>query len=204
MTVKKVLITGGNGNLGRLLATDFEARDISVVAFDLPNEETRSDNFAGKRTFIEGDIRDTDRLAEILNDHQPDAIIHLASLLSGSSEANPQLAWEVNATASIDLMHLAKQRCAGPFVFASTMATYAPDHQKVLPEDAAQWPDNVYGATKVAVERMGVWLKKSANFDFRCLRFPMVLSPFSPPGALTAYPGHACNAAVKGDAFTIQ
>ena len=66
MTVKKVLITGGNGNLGRLLAMDFEARDISVVAFDLPNEETRSDNFAGKRTFIEGDIRDTDRLAEIL------------------------------------------------------------------------------------------------------------------------------------------
>ena len=30
----------------------------------------------------------------------------------------------------------------------------------------------------------------------------MVLSPFAPPGAVTAYPGHAINAAAKGESFT--
>ena len=202
MTIKNVLITGGNGNLGRLLASDFEARGVTVVAFDLPSDNPLPDDPAKSRTFIAGDIRDTGQLESILDEHRPDAIVHLASLLSGSSEANPELAWEVNATSSIRLMKMAQNRDIGPFVFASTIASYAPDHRDTLSEDAPQWPDNVYGATKIAVERMGVWLKKSSEFDFRCLRFPMVLSPFSPPGALTAYPGHACNAAVAGKPFT--
>ncbi|MEM7290091.1 MAG: NAD-dependent epimerase/dehydratase family protein [Pseudomonadota bacterium] len=202
MTISKVLITGGNGNLGRLVASDFEAHGVEVVAFDLPASVAVENAPAKDRLLVTGDIRDTDLLKEILKVQKPDAILHLASLLSGSSEADPALAWAVNATASINLMHLAKEHTAGPFVFASTIATYAPDNLELLPEDAPQWPENVYGATKVAVERMGVWMKKRDDFDFRCLRFPMVLSPFSPPGAVTAYPGHACNAAVNGEPFT--
>ncbi len=172
------------------------SRGITVIAFDLPGGEAPDTDY-----YYEGDIRDSDQLAKLLADHRPGAVVHLASLLSGSSEADPQAAWEINATASVNLMHLAKEKVDGPFVFASTVATYGTDQPRILPEDAPQWPDNVYGATKVAVERMGVWLKQSAGFDFRCLRFPMVLSPFAPPGALTAYPSHACNAAARGEAF---
>jgi threonine 3-dehydrogenase len=67
--------------------------------------------------------------------------------------------------------------------------------------DTPQWPENIYGATKIAVERMGVYLKLKQSFDFRCLRFPMVLSPFAPAGAMTAYPSHAIAAAAKGESF---
>ena len=48
---------------------------------------------------------------------------------------------------------------------------------------------------------MGVYLKLKQGFDFRCLRFPMVLSPFAPAGAMTAYPSHAIAAAAKGESF---
>ena len=116
-------------------------------------------------------------------------------------EADPLRAWEVNATASVALMHLACDRVPGPFVFASTFATYGPGLPDPLPLDAPQWPQNVYGATKVAVERMGVYFAQKRGLDFRCLRFPQVLSPFAPPGAVTAYPGHAFRAAVEGHAF---
>lgn len=193
----KVLITGGHGNLGRLVAAQFIDAQHDVVTFDLPGT-TPPDGVADA---VVGDMQDTDLLARTLDRHQPDAVVHLASLLSGSSEANPELAWAVNATASITLMRMAKERGNGPFVFASTLATYGACGP-VLKDDAPQWPDNVYGATKVAVERMGVWMKQSAGFDFRCLRFPMVLSPFAPPGALTAYPSHAFKAAATGHPFT--
>ena len=198
MALDSVLITGGNGNLGRLVAQQFVAAGTRVVTFDLPATTPPQ----GVRASVTGDIRDVDVLADLLDTHKPQAIIHLASRLSGSSEADPTAAWAINATASVDLMQMAAARGIGPFVFASTIATYANTFPRHLPDTAPQWPDNVYGATKVAVERMGIWLKKSAGFDFRCLRFPMVLSPFAPPGALTAYPGHALNAAAKGEAFT--
>ena len=48
---------------------------------------------------------------------------------------------------------------------------------------------------------MGVYLKLKQGFDFRCLRFPMVLSPFAPAGAMTAYPSHAIAAAANGESF---
>jgi len=198
MHLESVLITGGNGNLGRLLSEQFIAAGTKVISFDLPGSQSA----AGVAANIAGDIRDATLLEETLDTHKPQAIIHLASRLSGSSEADPQAAWEVNASASVALMHMAVARGIGPVVFASTIASYAPEFPKALPEDAPQWPGNVYGATKVAVERMGVWLKQSAGFDFRCLRFPMVLSPFAPPGAVTAYPGHAINAAAQGAPFT--
>lgn len=198
MVPSKILITGGNGNIGRLVAAKFIAQGVQIVSFDRKGTQSPQ----GITANITGDIRDTDLLAQTLDTHKPDAIIHLASLLSGSSEADPQAAWEINASASIALMQLAQKRGIGPFVFASTIATYATDFPDTLPEDAPQWPGNVYGATKVAVERMGVWLKQTTGFDFRCVRFPMVLSPFAPAGALTAYPSHAVKAAALGEAFT--
>ena len=122
-------------------------------------------------------------------------------MLSGSSEANPGLAWEVNASSSIRFMRMCLEHQTGPFFFASTAATYGPDLSSPVGLDTPQWPENIYGATKVAVERMGVYLKLKQGFDFRCLRFPMVLSPFAPAGAMTAYPSHAIAAAAKGESF---
>ncbi len=197
--LEKVLITGGNGNLGRLVATLLESRGSAVVSFDLPG--TEGPHSAVRHAEVLGDIRDTDVISDVLEAHRPDAVIHLASLLSGSSEADPLLAWEVNATASVGLMRAAHERGVGPFVFASSIATYGPDLPNPLPLDAPQWPENIYGATKVAVERMGVYMARRHGLDFRCLRFPMVLSPFAPPAALTAYPSHAFRAALTGQGF---
>ncbi|MEM7438955.1 MAG: NAD-dependent epimerase/dehydratase family protein [Pseudomonadota bacterium] len=194
-----ILITGGNGNLGRLVAAEFEALGAQVIAYDLPG--TEGPHSDPRHAVVLGDIRDTDLLEDTIKTNKPKAVVHLASLLSGSSEANPDLAWEVNATASFRLMQLARAHGTGPFVFASTVVSYGPGVPSHLPEDAPQWPQTIYGATKVAVERAGGW-QRARGLDFRCIRFPMVLSPFAPPGAVTAYPSLAFWAAAKGEAFT--
>ena len=196
---KTAFVTGGNGNLGRLVALHLEGAGTKVVSFDLPGSEgAHSDP---RHEVVLGDMRNHELLEQSIKTHKPDVVIHLASMLSGSSEANPGLAWEVNASSSIRFMRMCLEHQAGPFFFASTAATYGPDLSSPVGLDTPQWPENIYGATKVAVERMGVYLKLKQGFDFRCLRFPMVLSPFAPAGAMTAYPSHAIAAAANGESF---
>jgi threonine 3-dehydrogenase len=184
-----------------LVAQNLEAMGTRVVSFDLPGSE--GPHCDPRHAVALGDMRDQSLLEDTLATHKPDVVIHLASMLSGSSEANPELAWDVNASSSIRLMRHCLDRNIGPFFFASTAATYGPDLASPVALDTPQWPENIYGATKVAVERMGVYLKLKQGFDFRCLRFPMVLSPSAPAGAMTAYPSHAIAAAARGDTFVM-
>ncbi len=98
-------------------------------------------------------------------------------------------------------MRLAVRHRIGTLFFASTGASYGGSLPDPMPEETEQWPENLYGATKVAVERMGVYFKSRHNLDFRCLRLPLVLSPFAPKTAVTAYPSHAFSAALRGESF---
>ncbi len=197
--MEKALLTGGNGNLGRHVADRLLDAGIEVVKFDLPGTEPETTRPG--ETIITGDIRDSGLVADILRQHKPDAVYHLASLLSGSSEDDLAAAWKINATASFDLLRLAVEHEIKALFFASTGASYGPDMGDPLPEDAEQWPENLYGATKVTVERLGVYFKAKHGLDFRCLRFPLVVSPFAPRTAVTAYPSHAFKAALAGEPF---
>jgi len=200
-TIRTALITGGNGNLGRLVAARLLERGTRVIKFDIPG--TEPDSTDANETVIAGDMRDSDQLEKVLMEHKPDAIYHLASLLSGSSEADHIAAWEINATGSFHLLRLSVKHNVQRFFFAGTNASYGGKVDDPLPEDYEQWPENIYGATKVAVERLGVFYKFKNSLDFRILRFPLVisLSPFAPPTAVTAYPSHAFRAAMNGEAF---
>ena len=196
--MKTALLTGGNGNLGRLVADRLRARGVAVIKFDLPGTEKTEE----QDQVILGDIRDAGAVDKIIADHKPDTIFHLASLLSGSSEVDLAASWAINATASFNLLQSAMRHGVDQFFFASTVATYGADMGDPLPLNAQQWPENFYGATKVAVERLGVYFKQKHGLDFRCLRFPLVISPFAPPSAVTAYPSHALRAAHEGRSFT--
>ncbi len=195
----KVLITGGNGNLGRLVAEQLLNRGQSVVKFDIPG--TEPDQLRHNEVVITGDIRDTDTVEKIISAHRPDTIYHLASLLSGSSELDLSEAWGINATSSFELMKLALRHGVNKFFFASTIATYGEVDNDPMPEDYQQWPENMYGVTKVAVERLGVYFKVKHGLDFRCLRFPLVVSPYAPKSAVTAFPSQALRAAYEGNSF---
>ena len=191
----RYLVTGAAGNLARLLVERLQASGKQVAQLDRePPVVTGGD-------FVQADITDTARLAQLIDQVRPECILHMASLLTLSSEADPATAWRVNATASIELLRIAAERGVERFFFPSTLATYAGALPDPLPEDHPQWPRTIYGVTKVAVERMGVYLWQTAGLDFRAVRLPVVVSPFAPPGAVSAYPSHAFIAARRGEPF---
>ena len=59
--------------------------------------------------------------------------------------------------------------------------------------------DNIYG---VAVERVGTCFALSRGPDFRSMCLPIVVSPFAPPAAVSAYASHIFAAAARGESFT--
>lgn len=191
----RYLVTGAAGNLARLLVERLLAAGKEVTALD---REPAA--IAGGR-FERADVTDGARLTALVGEVRPDCILHMASLLTLSSEADPAAAWRVNATASFELLRAAADHGVSRFFFPSTIATYAGSLPDPLPEDFPQWPVTIYGVTKVAVERMGAYLWRTAGLDFRAVRLPVVVSPFAPPGAVSAYPSHGFTAAQRGEPF---
>lgn len=191
----RYLVTGAAGNLARLLTERLQAAGKEVTGLD------REPAAAAGVRFEQADVTDGARLASLVAEVRPDCILHMASLLTLSSEADPAAAWRVNATASFELLRAAADHGVSRFFFPSTIATYAGNLPDPLPEDFPQWPVTIYGVTKVAVERMGAYLWRTAGLDFRAVRLPVVVSPYAPPGAVSAYPSHAFTAARRGEPF---
>ena len=134
MTLKSALITGGNGNFGHLLADHFENIAIHVISYDISVPERT----VASRNTIVGDIRGSEKLRSLSEKERPDAVVHLAGLLSGSSELELIAFWEVNATASVNLIQIGEQYDVGPLVFSSTLASYGPDVPTELPAETTQ------------------------------------------------------------------
>src|SRR5579884_2459927 len=75
--MKKALVTGGNGFVGKHLVSLLEARG-SVVAVLSQNQR----GHVGGTKFYEADIRDREEVCSALRDFGPDHIYHLAAVSS--------------------------------------------------------------------------------------------------------------------------
>ena len=195
--MRRYLVTGAAGNLARQLMDELGKRGKETFGIDLASAPGGQEG-----NWRQVDTTDRASLARLLAEFQPECILHMASLLSMSSAAHPPRAWEVNASAAVALMELAVEHRVQRFFFPSTSATYGGTLPDPLPEDHPQWPDNIYGATKVAVERVGTYFALSRGLDFRSVRLPIVASPFAPPAAVSAYASHVFGAAARGEPFT--
>ena len=192
--MQRYLVTGAGGNLARQLLDELRSRGKETLGIDLAPPAAAG----AEAPWQQVDITDRGRVAGLLAEFQPQCILHMASLLSMSSAADPPRAWRVNATAAVELLELAAEHRVQRVFFPSTSATYGGRLPDPLPEDHPQWPDNIYGATKVAVERVGTYFALSRGLDFRAVRLPIVVSPFAPPAAVSAYASHVFAAAARG------
>jgi nucleoside-diphosphate-sugar epimerase len=116
---------------------------------------------------------------------------HLAALLSGRCERDRHLGWKVNMTGTFSLMETVIRHRNPMVIFPSSVAAFGVELPSVLEDDTPQWPDGLYGVTKMAGERLGVYYHRQHGTDFRCLRMPITISRFAPPGAVSALASHA-------------
>lgn len=178
-------ISGGAGNLACQLTCELSGAGNRIVLFDVADGPVGA--VAAGCRYLRGDLTDPDQLRRALRDVRPDAILHLASLLSGRCEQDRALAWRVNADGAFALFEAALELGIPRFFFPSSLASFGGDLPDPLPEDHPQWPVGFYGVTKVACERLGVYYHARHGLDFRCLRLPIVVSKYSHTQAASAY-----------------
>ena len=119
----KILVTGGAGYIGTDACKELAATGFEPVTYD---NLSRGNRWAVKWGPLEvGDIADEQRLRQVLDRHQPVAVIHFAAFAYvGESVEDPKLYYQNNVCGSAALLRTITQSKSIPLVFSSTCATY--------------------------------------------------------------------------------
>lgn len=164
-----VLVTGGTGSFGRkfieiLLREKNPAKAIIFSRDELKQHEMRVSGFdqPNLRYFI-GDVRDLDRLRRAM--HGVDIVVHAAALKQvPACEYNPMEAIKTNIIGSSNVIEAALDTGVKKVLALST--------------DKAVSPVNLYGATKLAAEKLFVQSNAYAGGSltrFSCVRYGNVV-----------------------------
>lgn len=220
MRRKVTLITGAVGEVGQALVAALarQGKD-NLITIDLKALPQELQSFT---THIQGSILDESLLSRLVSEYEIEAIYHLAALLSTRCEYSPAAAHKVNVEGTLMLLQLAAEQSEWRgrpvlFMFPSSIATYGmPDLKtKALNPCVKEWewnyPITMYGCNKLYCELLGTYYSRHyrqlasdrpATLDFRCVRFPGLISAFTvPSGGTSDYGPEMLHAAAQGQPY---
>ncbi|MES1151568.1 MAG: SDR family NAD(P)-dependent oxidoreductase [Dongia sp.] len=181
---KRVLVTGGAGFIGNEVVRQLVAGGARVTALDnLVNgkRENLADVSTAQHRLIVGDLRDLDTVTKCVDGQ--DAVIHMACLGVRHSIHAPLENHEVNATATLRLLEVAKLKAVARFTYVSSSEVYGTAQTAPMTEQHPCWPMTVYGAAKLAGERY-------TDAFWRTYRYPTtVVRPFNAFGPRSHHEG---------------
>jgi UDP-glucose 4-epimerase len=174
----RVLVTGGLGYLGRAVAAELAHAGHSV---DVLTRDASGATPPDQVRVVEADIRDRQRIAQVLSEGGYDGVCHLAALTRARDSINdPVSYYDVNVGGTVNL--LAALPGGTRFVLASTSLVYGSQRTGVLGEDLPTRPENPYGGSKVAAEQLVIACTASGAVSGTILRC------FNVAGAVDGYP----------------
>lgn len=217
-----VLITGAGGEIGHGLIERLTAGgERAVITLDVNPLEPALGALV-QREFT-GSILDESLLERIMSEFEIDAVFHLAALLSTRSEFTPVTAHQVNVEGTLKLLEFSQREAeshgrAVVFLYPSSIAAYglpSLDEKRRagrIAEDAYNTPSTMYGCNKLYCEQLGRYYARfykqlsatsqAGRVDFRCVRFPGLISAVTvPSGGTSDYAPEMIHAAAKGEPY---
>lgn len=185
MTYGRILVTGGAGFIGSHLVDALLASGREVIAYDDLSMGRRS-NVSEDATFIEGDVRDTERLHSILQ--SVDAVCHLAARVSIRSSVDYFVEdADINVLGTLSVLHACAGTSVKKLILASSMGVYTDSPEpKPVPETYTTEPLSPYGIGKLAAEKYCLQIAPTLGVRPVALRF---FNTFGTRQTLTPYVG---------------
>jgi len=168
----KILLTGRTGFIGSHLYPKLidEGHEVWNLTRHVAGryEYLKSE----KERFVFADLTDFSRVREIVQQVQPEVVIHLAAKTPVSLSFNePMDFWEVTATGTVNLAEACKElENLQKFIHASTSEVYGIQDEFPIKETAPYNPESPYAVGKVAAEEYLKMLRKVYNFPFIIIR----------------------------------
>jgi len=207
----RIFLTGVAGFVGSRLAKELLARGDEVVGLDNLNDyydvalkKLHLADIEGHSsfTFIKGDLRDSSLLRQLMEQHKPDAIAHLAAMAAVRySIKHPLIYGEVNVQGTLNLLDAARLAGKPRCILASTGSVYGSITPVPFKEDApADRPLAPYPASKRAMELMAHSHHHLFGLPTTIVRFFNVYGPHGRPDMM---PWQWSVAIQKGEPITL-
>jgi UDP-glucose 4-epimerase len=156
-----ILVTGGAGYIGSHTCIELLQADFNVVVVDNlinSSEESlkRVEEITGKAfIFIKGDVRDTQLINTLFQQHSIDAVIHFAGLKAvGESCTMPLEYYDNNINSTLVLCQAMQKANSKNLVFSSSATVYGDPERLPLTENMPLSATNPYGRSKLIIEDM--------------------------------------------------
>jgi threonine 3-dehydrogenase len=214
------LITGAGGEIGHGLVTRLGSSATPMITLDVtPLDPALAPSVT--RVFT-GSITDTSVLERILAEFEVEFVFHLAALLSTRAEFTPVTAHHVNVEGTLNLLEFSQRQGESHgrsvvFVYPSSIAAYgirnleAKTRAGRVREDDFAYPTTMYGCNKLYCEQLGRYYashykqlsaQATPHVDFRCVRFPGLVSGSTlPSGGTSDYASEMIDAAARGEPY---
>jgi nucleoside-diphosphate-sugar epimerase len=213
----RVVITGGTGFLGLLLAQRLIARGTltgasgraepveEIILFDVARPPVLPGGFDGRVEIVLGDIADPARLRALIAGDSV-SVFHLASVVSAGAEQDFDLALKVNLQGGLALFEACRALPRpARLVFTSSIAVFGGDRlPQMVTDDTKITPRTTYGMTKAALELLVNDYTRKGFLDGRGARLPTVIvRPGKPNRAASGFASGVFREPLGGVAYAL-
>lgn len=166
-----ICVIGGAGYIGSVVVECLQKAGRRVIVYDNLSRGHRKAVFHDT-PFVEGDHGDAAKLKAALEKYECDVVMHFSALsLVGESVKNPLLYYDNNVSKGVALLEASVAAGVKYFIFSSTAAVYGEPVSIPIRESDPTVPNNPYGNTKLAFERLLHDVTSVARMSFVALRY---------------------------------
>lgn len=165
-SLSSILITGGLGNLGLWVTEHFLNTDLQVSVLACKSKQLAIEK---RVNLLEADISNLESCRQALQGQSFDYVIHLASVNETFLENYPQLALQVNAQGTRNLLQCLDKASLKNFIYLSTFHVYG-KAQGIIDELTPVAPRHDYATTHYFAEKYVEQFHQTHQLPYTILR----------------------------------
>ena len=180
---KNILITGASGQLGQFFIEKL-AENNNVISSDV----NVSSELVKKYDLKFLDASNEIKVRKFIDKYHIEEIYNFASILSAKAEKYPLKSFQLNTNCFLNVIKASTSSSVKKIFWPSSIAVFSKESNlDYVRQDVIMNPTTIYGASKLACEKVINYFNINGLLDIRSIRFPGIVSSSSPGGGTTDY-----------------